>query len=181
MKISSGYDPSGDDFQIATVSALFDTDTPDPGASLRRALESLIADAEQSIRNGATLIVISDRGMSPTKAPIPSLLATASVHHGLLNLGLRGEAGLIVESGEPREVMHFCLLCGYGANAINPYMAFESLYELQRQCELPAKMEPIQIADNYIAAIKKGILKTMSKMASRRFAATARPVVQAID
>lgn len=96
--------------------------------------------------------------------PIPSLLATAAVHRRLLNHGLRGEAGLIVESGEPREVMHFCLLSGYGANAINPYMAFESLDELHRQDELPAKMEPTQIADNYIAAIKKGILKTMSKM-----------------
>jgi len=91
-------------------------------------------------------------------------LATAAVHHGLLNRGLRGEAGLIVESGEPREVMHFCLLCGYGANAINPYMVFESLDDLHRQDELPTKTESIQIADNYIAAIKKGILKTMSKM-----------------
>ncbi len=99
-----------------------------------------------------------------SKVPIPSLLATSAVHHGLLNRGLRGEAGLIVESGEPREVMHFCLLCGYGANAVNPYLAFESLDELHRQGELPAKMEPVQIADNYIAAIKKGILKTMSKM-----------------
>jgi len=153
-----------DDFQITTVSALFNTNTPDPGASLQMALESLVTDAEQAIRDGASLIVISDRGMSETKAPIPSLLATAAVHHGLLNRGLRGEAGLIIESGEPREVMHFCLLCGYGANAINPYMAFESLDELQRQEELPEKMEPIQIADNYIAAIKKGILKTMSKM-----------------
>jgi glutamate synthase (NADPH/NADH) large chain len=153
-----------DDFYVSTISALFDVDTPEPGESLRRALASLIADAEQAIKDGASLIVISDRGMSRTKAPIPSLLATAAVHHGLLNAGLRGEAGLIIESGEPREVMHFCLLCGYGANAINPYMAFESLYELQRQGELPAKMEPIQIADNYIAAIKKGILKTMSKM-----------------
>ena len=153
-----------DDFKVITISALWDADTPDPGASLREALDALVAEAEQAIKTGASLVVISDRGMSETKAPIPSLLATAAVHHGLLNRSLRGEVGLIVESGEPREVMHFCLLCGYGANAINPYMAFESLGELQRQEELPAKMEPTQIADNYIAAIKKGILKTMSKM-----------------
>jgi glutamate synthase (NADPH/NADH) large chain len=153
-----------EDFRVATLMARFNADTADPGASLRQALESLIAGAERAIRDGASLIVISDRGMSRTEAPIPSLLATAAVHRGLLNHGLRGEAGLIIESGEPREVMHFCLLCGYGANAINPYMAFESLDELQRQGELPAKMETIQIADNYIAAIKKGILKTMSKM-----------------
>jgi glutamate synthase (NADPH/NADH) large chain len=153
-----------DDFKVSTISALFDVDTPDEEISLRKGLKSLVEAAEQAVQNGASLIVISDRGMSEMKAPIPSLLATAAVHHGLLNRGLRSEAGLIVESGEPREVMHFCLLCGYGANAINPYMAFESLDELYQQSELPAGSEPIQIADNYIAAIKKGILKTMSKM-----------------
>jgi glutamate synthase domain-containing protein 2/glutamate synthase domain-containing protein 3 len=153
-----------DDFRIATVSALFEADASDAGEGLRRGLQVLVAAAEQAVKNGASLIIISDRGADRTKAPIPSLLATAAVHHALLNHGLRGEAGLIVESGEPREVMHFCLLCGYGANAINPYMAFESLDELYRQSELPSAMEPTQIADNYIAAIKKGILKTMSKM-----------------
>lgn len=152
------------DFKAVTVSALFDTDVPNPAESLRLGLSSLVDNAAQAIKNGASLIIISDRGVSPKKAPIPSLLATAAVHHGLLERGLRGEAGLIVESGEPREVMHFCLLCGYGANGINPYMAFESLDELHRQEELPASLESIQIADNYIAAIKKGILKTMSKM-----------------
>ena len=153
-----------DDFKVSTVSALFDADSPDMESSLRKGLESLVKAAEQAVKDGASLIIISDRGVSETKAPIPSLLATAAVHHSLLNNGLRGEAGLIVESGEPREVMHFCLLCGYGANAINPYMVFESLDELHRQDELPTKTESIQIADNYIAAIKKGILKTMSKM-----------------
>ncbi len=155
---------SRDDFEVSTVQALFDADTSDAGESLRLALESLIDASEQAIRAGASLIVISDRGLTEKKVPIPSLLATAAVHHGLLNRGLRSEAGLIIESGEPREVMHFCLLCGYGANAINPYLVFESLDELHRQGVLPAKTEPIQIADNYIAAIKKGILKTMSKM-----------------
>ena len=123
-----------------------------------------VVDAENAIRNGASFIIISDRDISRTKAPIPSLLATAAVHHGLLKCGLRSEGGLIVESGEPREVMHFCLLCGYGVNAVNPYLAFEALDELHRQGDLPEKMEPVQIADNYIAAIKKGILKTISKM-----------------
>ena len=152
------------DFKVVTVSALFDTGVPDPGDSLHLGLNSLIYNVEHAIKNGASLVIISDRGISPTRAAIPSLLATAAVHHALLRHGLRGEAGLIIESGEPREVMHFCLLCGYGANAINPYMAFESLDELQSQEELPANLESIQIADNYIAAIKKGILKTMSKM-----------------
>ena len=155
---------SRDDFKVTTISAVFEPNGADSGEALRRGLDKLADAAEKAVKDGACLVIISDRDSSEVKAPIPSLLATAAVHRGLLNRGLRGEAGLIVESGEPREVMHFCLLCGYGANAINPYLAFESLDELHRQDELPAKMEPVQIADNYLAAIKKGILKTMSKM-----------------
>ncbi len=155
---------SRDDFKVATVSAVFRPDGADPAGSLCRGLDSLIEAAAEAVGQGASLVIISDRDSSEAMAPIPSLLAVTAVHHGLLERGLRDLTGLIVESGEPREVMHFCLLCGYGANAINPYMAFESLDELQRQGELPAEMEPVQIADNYIAAVKKGILKTMSKM-----------------
>ncbi|MCP4259698.1 MAG: glutamate synthase large subunit [Planctomycetes bacterium] len=153
-----------EDFKVATVSAVFDADVSKPEESLERGLNQLIEAAEKAIDEGASFIIISDRDISETRAPIPSLLATAAVHHSLLKSGKRCQAGLIVESGEPREVMHFCLLCGFGANAFNPYMAFEILNQLQKQGELPASMEPIQIADNYIAAIKKGILKTMSKM-----------------
>lgn len=155
---------SRDDFKVATVSSVFEADTSDPAGSLERGLNELINAADMAINEGASLIIISDRNISETKAPIPSLLATAAVHHSLLKSGKRCRAGLIIESGEPREVMHFCLLCGFGANAFNPYMAFEILNQLQKQDELPASMEPVQIADNYIAAIKKGILKTMSKM-----------------
>jgi glutamate synthase domain-containing protein 2/glutamate synthase domain-containing protein 3 len=173
-----------EDFRVVTVPALFDVprrgmslggpfqpmqhrqdaDATGLGEALRRGLEMLIAAVEKAVREGAVFVILSDRDVSETQAPIPSLLATAAVHHALLNQGLRHEAGLIVESGEPREVMHFCLLVGYGANAINPYMAFEALDELHRQGELGADLEPVQIADNYIAAVKKGILKTMSKM-----------------
>jgi len=152
------------DFKAATTRAVFDADTSDAGGSLRRGLDLLVANAKKAISDGASLIIISDREISESKAAIPSLLAVAAVHRGLLNEGLRGEAGLIVESGEPREVMHFCLLCGYGANAINPYLAFECLEQLQRSGEAPADMEQTAAADNYIAAVKKGILKTMSKM-----------------
>ena len=155
---------SRDDFKVTTVSSVFEADTSDPAGSLGRGLNELINAAQTAINEGASLIIISDRDISETKAPIPSLLATAAVHHSLLKSGKRCRAGLIIESGEPREVMHFCLLCGFGANAFNPYMAFEILNQLQKKGELPASMEPTQIADNYIAAIKKGILKTMSKM-----------------
>jgi len=152
------------DFKIATVSALFDAQAEDGAASLRRGIDKLVDDATAAVKDGACLIIVSDRNSCENMAAIPSLLATAAVHNGLLKAGLRADAGIIVESGEPREVMHYCLLCGYGANAVNPYLAFECLDEMQRQGELPANMEPVQIADNYIAAIKKGILKTMSKM-----------------
>jgi len=152
------------DLKTVTLSAVFDASVPNTSQGLKQALSELVDSAEGAIKKGASLIIISDREVSQTKAPIPSLLAAAAVHHGLLNRGLRGETGLIVESGEPREVMHFCLLCGFGANAINPYLAFETLNYLHQEDELPADMEPSQIADNYIAAIKKGILKTISKM-----------------
>jgi glutamate synthase domain-containing protein 2/glutamate synthase domain-containing protein 1/glutamate synthase domain-containing protein 3 len=152
------------DLKTVGVSAVFDINAANIAHSLKLALRGLVDSAEKAVKQGASLIIISDREVSKTAAPIPSLLATAAVHHGLLNRGLRGEVGLIIESGEPREVMHFCLLCGFGANAVNPYLAFETLNYLHREAELPADMEPSQIADNYIAAIKKGILKTMSKM-----------------
>ncbi|MBN1787613.1 MAG: glutamate synthase large subunit [Sedimentisphaerales bacterium] len=152
------------DIRTERISAVFNIDVPNVVSSLTEALSGLVDYAAQAIKKGASLIIISDKAVTKTKAAIPSLLATAAVHHGLLNRGLRGEVGLIVESAEPREVMHFCLLCGFGANAVNPYLAFETLDYLQRQGELDAELEPSQIADNYIAAIKKGILKTMSKM-----------------
>jgi len=153
------------DFKVVTVSTLFEMDRSRPGDSLKQALDALIDSAAQAIlRDDASLIILSDRNPAGQKAPIPSLLAVSAVHHGLIERGLRGEAGLIVETGEAREVMHFCLLCGYGANAVNPYLVFETLTFLQQNGDLPADMEPEQIADNYIAAVKKGILKTMSKM-----------------
>jgi len=153
-----------DDFKVATIDALFEADTADAGAGLERALERLVDSAQQAITDGASLIIVTDRNVSEKMAAIPSLLATSALHHGLLDRGLRSQAGLIIESGEPREVMHFCLLSGFGANGVNPYLAFESLGDLHRKGSLPEEMDPMRLADNYIAAIKKGILKTMSKM-----------------
>jgi glutamate synthase (NADPH/NADH) large chain len=153
-----------DDFRVATVDALFDATTDDPGAALRAAVDDLVEAAAAEVVGGASLVIVSDRGMSEDRAPIPSLLATSAVHHGLLDRDLRAEAGLVISSGEPREVMHFCLLSGFGASAINPYLAFEAVRELRRRGDLPAEMEPEELLDNFIAAVKKGLLKTMSKM-----------------
>jgi glutamate synthase domain-containing protein 2/glutamate synthase domain-containing protein 1/glutamate synthase domain-containing protein 3 len=153
-----------DDFRVATISSLFDAEADDPGQALGEGLKQLVENAEKAIRDGASLVILSDREVSATRAAIPCLLATSAVHHGLLERNLRAEAGLVVESGEPREVMHFCLLCGYGANAVHPYLALEALQLLRHQGDLPEEMEGEQLVDNYIAAVKKGILKTMSKM-----------------
>jgi len=153
-----------DDFQVAVLPAVFDADSDDPAGALRRGLNELIDAAEAAVTEGASLLILSDRDVSETRAPIPSLLATAAVHHGLLQRRLRGQAGIVVESGEPHEVMHFCLLCGYGANAVNPYLAFEAIDKLHRDGDLPEDVELDQLNDQYITAVKKGILKTMSKM-----------------
>ena len=153
-----------DDFKVATVSSVFEADNKNPGQALREGLDHLISTVKKTVATDVSLIIISDRDVSESRAPIPSLLAVSAVHHALLRDGSRGEVGLILESGEPREVMHFCLLAGFGANAVNPYMGFETLYELNHQGLLGSELEPVQIADNYIAAIKKGMLKTMSKM-----------------
>ncbi|MHC4521260.1 MAG: glutamate synthase central domain-containing protein, partial [Planctomycetota bacterium] len=152
------------DFQVATVPMLFDAAGRSPGKALRSGLEALAQTAEEAVSDGASLVILSDRGVSDSQAAIPSLLAVSTVHQALLRKGLRNETGLIVESGEPREVMHFCLLAGYGANAVNPYLAFDVLQEMNQGGELSRTMEPVEVSDHFIAAIKKGVLKTMSKM-----------------
>jgi len=153
-----------DDFQVATVEALFDVDADDPGGALRRGIDAMLDAAEAAIRDGAAMLIVSDRGVSEKRAPIPSVLATAALHHGLLDRGLRTAAGLVVETGEAREVMHLCLLCGYGANAVNPYLAFEAIHMLHKRGEFPGVTDADELCDQYVTALKKGILKTMSKM-----------------
>ena len=152
------------DFKVATLPALFDADENDPAGALRRALDGLVEAAERAIRDGASLVIASDRDVTPTRAPIPSLLVAGALHHGLLARRLRSEVGIVIESGEPREVMHFCLLCGYGANAVNPYLAFEAIQKLHADGFFPPDTELEPLSDQYITAVKKGILKTMSKM-----------------
>ncbi len=152
------------DFKVVTIPALFEVTGDNPGEALQAGIDDMISAAVSAINDGASLLIVSDRGVTEKMAAIPSLLVGAALHHGLLERGLRGEAGIVLESAEPREVMHFCLLCGYGVNAINPYLAFETLNLLHQRNEIPSEMEPEQIVDNYINSIKKGILKTISKM-----------------
>ncbi len=152
------------DFTVATVSAVFDPHARDLEDSLRVALDRLLVDTKQAISDGASIIIISDRDVDENNAPIPILLASSAVHQGLLKSKLRGEAGIVIESGEPREVNHFSLLCGFGADAVNPYLAIDAMAQMQGIGDIPANLDGGVIVDNYIAAIKKGILKTMSKM-----------------
>jgi len=153
-----------DDFKVVTLPAVFAPCPSDPGEALAKALDELVDAAEKAIADGAALLIVSDRDVSPKRAPIPCLLATAALHHGLLRRRVRSQAGIVVESGEPREVMHFCMLCGYGAKAINPYLAFEAIQKLHADGDLPADIAVDQAIDQYITAAKKGILKTISKM-----------------
>src|SRR5471030_2548430 len=131
-------------------------------AGLEQVLDELCGRAESAVRDGVNIIILSDRAAGSDRIPIPSLLACAAVHHHLIRTGLRTSVGLVVESGEPREVHHFACLAGYGAEAINPYLAFETLIEMHD--ELPVKLDKKEIVKRYIKSVDKGLLKVMSKM-----------------
>ena len=144
-----------------TLPILFD---PNKGAEgLRDALDELCAKAEEAARTEQNVLILSDRGVDENHAPIPALLAVAAVHNHLINKVLRTEIGLILESGEPREVHHFCTLIGYGVTAINPYLALETVRDLQARKRL-GDITPEQAEKNYIKAAVGGIMKVMSKM-----------------
>ncbi|MGB9406426.1 MAG: glutamate synthase large subunit, partial [Terracidiphilus sp.] len=150
------------DLLATTLPALFRAADGEQG--LKHSLDDLSARASHAVASGYTLLILSDRGVDATHAPIPSLLAMAAVHHRLLREKTRTQVALIIESGEPREVMHFALLTGYGASAINPYLAFETLHDLKRRGLLPDDITAEQAEKNFIKAINKGLLKTFSKM-----------------
>jgi glutamate synthase (NADPH/NADH) large chain len=156
---------------IGHVEDLFDTKTLDFTYDVARGadgmpemLERLCERAEQAVTSGYNIIVLSDRQIGPDRVAIPALLATAAVHHHLIRKGLRTSVGLVVETGEPREVHHFCLLAGYGAEAINPYLAFDTLTDMHKRGEFPKEVDAEEVVYRYIKAIGKGILKVMSKM-----------------
>src|SRR6187397_191369 len=154
---------------IAHVEEQFDTKTLDStypseqgAAGMKDALVALCERAEAAVKGGYNIIILSDRRAGPDRIPIPALLATAAVHHHLIRKGLRTAVGLVVETGDAREVHHFCCLAGYGAEAINPYLAFETLIAMKE--EMPEKLTDKEIVKRYIKSVDKGILKVMSKM-----------------
>ncbi|MDE2516952.1 MAG: glutamate synthase subunit alpha, partial [Rhodospirillales bacterium] len=148
----------GDAFRTRTLDTTWAA--AEGAAGMAAALAKLCAAATDAVLDGANILILSDRAVSAARIPLPSLLATAAVHHHLIRQGLRTSTGLVVETGEAREVHHFCALAGYGAEAINPYLAFETLAE----AVAASGKSPEKAQANYIRAIGKGILKVMSKM-----------------
>lgn len=148
-------------FKSLTLSMVYKVE--DGANGLELALSDLCRQASAAISSGYQIVILSDRDIGPEMAPIPALLAVAAVHHHLIREGTRTQVGLIVESGEPREVHHFALLLGYGAAAINPYLAFETI---QNTVEMGfvKDLEPQTAIKNYVKAVNKGIIKVISKM-----------------
>jgi glutamate synthase (NADPH/NADH) large chain len=159
-KIRAIGDLDDNPFQSKTLDITYTAETG--AAGMADALARLCDRAEAAVHGGYNIIILSDRMAGPDRIPIPALLATAGVHHHLIRVGLRTSVGLVVETGEAREVHHFCVLAGYGAEAINPYLAFETL--LAMKGELDEKLSEKEIVKRYIKAIDKGMLKVMAKM-----------------
>jgi glutamate synthase (NADPH/NADH) large chain len=152
--------PASRDFKATTLAMLFQVN--EGGAGLRRAIEALQVQASEAIAEGSNLLVLSDRGHDEKDAPIPALLAVSAVHHHLLREGTRTQVGIVAESGEPREVHHFATLVAYGASAVNPYLAFETIHDQVKQGLIPGPARKAE--EKYIKALNKGIVKVISKM-----------------
>ena len=150
---------------------VFDTETLDctwPVAEgpegLDKAVERLCAEAAAAVGLGVTVLILSDRAVGHERVPVPSLLAVSAVHHHLVRRGTRLRTGIVLETGEPREVHHIACLLGYGASAVNPYLLFESLPAMIEDGELPTGMTVEEASANVVAGIGKGLLKVLSKM-----------------
>ncbi|PNU01813.1 glutamate synthase large subunit [Novosphingobium guangzhouense] len=147
-------------FRTGTIDMTWDAKSG--AAGLELAIKEMCWAATEAVLADKNILVLSDRAVGPDRIAMPALLATAAVHHHLVRQGLRMQTGLVVETGEAREVHHFCALAGYGAEAINPYLALETIEEMRVRKNLPVSAE--QAAKNYVYAIGKGIRKVMSKM-----------------
>jgi glutamate synthase domain-containing protein 2/glutamate synthase domain-containing protein 3 len=153
---------SHDVFHAATIDLTWPIELGAEGMEWR--LEAICAEAAAWIERGANIVILSDRNLGPERVAIPSLLAVAAVHHHLVRQGTRLRAGLVIETGEPREIHHMATLIGYGAAAINPYLMFESLDELADRGLLPVDLDRETAEQRIVKAIGKGLLKTFSKM-----------------
>jgi glutamate synthase domain-containing protein 2/glutamate synthase domain-containing protein 1/glutamate synthase domain-containing protein 3 len=151
-----------DRLRSRTLSILFPRS--EGAAGMERRLQMLREEASRAIAEGATILILSDRGVNHDNVAIPSLLAVSNVHHHLIREGSRTRCGLVIETGEAREVHHFALLTAYGAGAVNPYLALATLDELLAQRYLPDSFKRKQLHKNYVKASVKGVLKVMSKM-----------------
>ncbi|MGE0665470.1 MAG: glutamate synthase large subunit [Sphingomonadales bacterium] len=159
-KIRHIGDVASNPFHTITIDATYPAS--EGAAGMKAALDRICREAEEGVEGDSNIVIISDRNVSADRVPIPSLLATSAVHQHLISKGLRTGSGLVIETGEAREVHHFCLLAGYGAEAINPWLAFDTIGNM-----LPHLEEQISekyAKERYIKAISKGILKVMSKM-----------------
>ena len=147
-------------FRTATIDVTWPAE--EGGAGLEKALDRVCREATDNVLADMNILILSDRATSPDRIAIPAALATAAVHHHLIRQGLRMQTGLVIETGEAREVHHFCVLAGYGAEAVNPYLAFETLEHLRVQNGY--SLSAYEVRKNFIKAVGKGLLKVMSKM-----------------
>ncbi|TYC90059.1 glutamate synthase large subunit [Novosphingobium sp. BW1] len=147
-------------FRTETIDMTWDAESG--AAGLEMAIKEMCWAATEAVLADKNILILSDRAQGPDRIPMPALLATAAVHHHLVRQGLRMQTGLVIETGEAREVQHFCALAGYGAEAINPYLAFETIEEMRVRKKLPISAD--DAAKNYVYAVGKGIRKVMSKM-----------------
>ena len=149
-------------FQAKTLQTYFRADGK-PG-SLQKGLDRLCRYATDAVEDGFEVIILTDRAIDSDHAPIPSLLATAAVHHHLIRKGYRGQVGIIVEAGDVWEVHHFACLIGFGATAINPYLALSTIRDMKLEDKLDTKLDPDELKKNYVKAVCDGLLKVFSKM-----------------
>ena len=150
------------DFQSEVLPMGFEATAENHGAALEKALDKLAAQAVEAVESGCRILILSDRDMEAGLLPIPSLLATVAVNRALTRAGLRSEVGLIIQTGEAREIMHYALLIGYGATAINPYLALATVSALVEEDSID--QDKVTATGNYIKAVDKGLLKVISKM-----------------
>ncbi|GAB3513979.1 glutamate synthase family protein [Emticicia fontis] len=151
-------------FQAKTINTYFNAKAPDTGKALEFALDRICRYAEDAIEDGFEILILSDRAIDSDHAPIPSLLATAAIHHHLIKKGIRGKAGIVVEAGDIWETHHFATLIGYGCSAICPYMAFETISWMNKKSMIEGTFEDYTLYKNYVKAVNKELLKIFSKM-----------------